>query len=218
VKFPLLILVASVCLSFAASSLAQLENVEYNWKRKLNKSGIQVFTSKVPGSPFKATRSVMTVDSRPASIVALIMDLENCKKWVKSCKKAHVLKRFSPSEAYVYSITNAPFPIASRDMIGHITWDVDSQTGKITATGHAKPDEMEPQKGLVRVKFADSNWHFTPLANGKTLVENYTHIDPNGPIPAFWVNLLLVGTPYKTLKGMRKRLAEGIYDDAKLPF
>lgn len=214
----LLIFVAGTFLLQALLSQAQVEGVEYDWKRRLDKSGIQIYTSKVAGSAFKATRAVMVVDASPASLVALVMDLENCKTWAKSCKKAYILKSFSSTENYVYSIANAPFPIKSRDMIGHVTWKIDSQTGKVSATGRAKPDAMEPQKGLVRVQHADSNWHFTPLPDGKTRVENYTHVDPNGPIPAFLVNLLLVGTPYKSLKGMRKRLSEGLYDDAELPF
>jgi len=217
-KHLLKILAFGICLVFSLLCQAQVEGTVYDWKLRTDKSGIKVFTSSVPDSAFKATRAVMAVDAHPASIVALIMDLENCRKWIKSCKKARVLEDVSPTENYVYSITRVPFPFKSRDMVGHIVWKVDSQTGKITATGRAMPDRVAPEKGLVRVKHADSNWHFTPLENGKTLVENYTHVDPNGPIPAFLVNLLLVSTPYNSLKGMRKRLKEGVYDKAELPF
>ena len=212
------VLALSICLMGSLQVQAQVEGIDYDWKLKTDKSGIKVFTSNVPGSAFRATLATMTVDAFPASIVALIMDLENCKKWIKSCKKARVLEDISATENYVYSVTSVPFPMKSRDMIGHVVWEVNSQTGKVTATGRAIPDRLELKKGLIRIEHADSNWHFTPLADGKTLVENYTHVDPNGPVPAFLVNLLLVGTPYNTFKGLRQRLKEGHYDNANLPF
>lgn len=197
---------------------AQVVGLEYDWKLRIDKSGIKVFTSEVPGSEFKATLATMTVEAPPANIVALIMDLENCKKWIKSCKSARVLENISPTENYVYSVTRVPFPFKSRDMVGHVIWKVDSLTGKVTATGRATPDKLELKKGLIRIDHADSNWHFTPQADGTTLVENYTHFDPNGPVPAFLVNLLLVGTPFTSLRAMRERLKEGVYDKAELPF
>ena len=217
-KHLLSIIVSIACLLVSLHAQAQLEGVEYDWKLRLNKAGIQVFTSKVPGSAFKATRSTMVVEASPASIVALLMDLENCKKWTSTCVQARVIKNVSASENYVYSVTDVPFPLKSRDMVGHITWEVDAESGKVSSTGRALPDEIELKKGLVRVEHADSNWHFTPLSAGQTLIENYTHVDPNGPVPAFLVNLLLVNTPYKSLYNIRKRLKEGVYDKAELPF
>ncbi len=217
-KLSQIIVLSSLCMFASMQTLAQVDGVEYDWKLKRDRAGIKVFTSKVPGSAFKATMSVMEVDASPASVAALIGDLKNCKKWIRSCKKAELLHADSPAEKYVYSVTSAPFPLKTRDMVSYVVWKLDAQTGKVSSTGRAMPGYIDKKRGLVRVTHADTNWHLTPLGDGKTRVENYTHIDPNGPIPAFLVNLLLVGVPYNALKGVRNRIKDGAYDDAVLPF
>ena len=48
-KHLLSIIVSIACLLVSLHAQAQVEGVEYDWKLRLNKAGIQVFTSKVPG-------------------------------------------------------------------------------------------------------------------------------------------------------------------------
>ena len=77
---------------------------------------------------------------------------------------------------------------------------------------------VEKNKRAVRVVDAVTQWHFTPLDNGQVKVENYAHINPNGPTPAWLTNLLLVDTPYKTMRSMRQIVEAGDYAGIALPF
>ena len=206
----------SFCLSTSAS--ARWKDSDLEWKLKRDRKGIQVYLAKVPGSKFRAILSTMEVDVPPRELAALVMDLENCPNWAAMCKSAEVIERLSPSVCYVRSVNDAPFPVRDRDVIAKVTWFHDRDSGKISMHSDAAPEKLPKQKGLVRVNAASSEWHFTPQENGKVLVENYAHVDPNGKIPAWLINLMIVESPYKTLKKMRELALTGRYKGVELGF
>lgn len=210
----LIIFLALACPLIAS---AQLDGVEYDWKEKKNKQGISVLTSSVEGSPYKAVRGVMVVNADVKDLVALVEDLEACPEWAAMCKEARVEKRISDQESFAYIYNNIPFPVTDRDVYTHVVWTVDPETKRVSMTSTATDGVMAKTKA-VRIKDAVSQWHFTPQADGTTIVENFAHIDPNGPTPAWVSNLMLVSAPFKSMKKMREIVEAGTYADAKVPF
>ena len=197
---------------------AQEADVDYEWKLKRDREGIQVYLSKVPGSKFRAIRAQMEIEAETASLVALVMDLPNCSKWAAMCKEARIHERLSDTESYVYTLNDVPFPVRDRDVIARVKWVYDAESGKVSMLSHATKDKYPKTKGVIRVEEAVSQWHFTPLPGGMVLVESFAHVDPNGATPAWLTNMLMVDSPYKTMKKMRKLLDEGKYEDAQIAF
>ena len=202
----------------SVTAQAQWQDAELEWKLKRDRKGIQIFLSKVPGSKFRVVMSVMEVEASPKQLAALVMDLENCPNWAAMCKSAKIIERVSATETYVHSVNNAPFPVRDRDIVSRVKWSYDRASGKISMRSDATPDRLPKKKGVVRVQYASSEWHFTPKGDGKVLVENYAHVDPNGKVPAWLTNLLIEESPYKTLRNMRKLVLEGRYSDAEISF
>jgi len=134
------------------------------------------------------------------------------------CKSAEVIEQISASESYVRSVNDAPFPVRDRDVVAKVSWFYDRDSGKISMHSDAVPEKIPKQKGLIRVQLASSEWHFTPQKNGRVLVENYAHIDPNGKVPAWLLNLMIVDSPYKTLRRMRELALTGRYEGVELEF
>ena len=208
----------ALCLLLAPSfATAQLAGVEYNWKQKRDKNGIIIETSKVAGSPFKAVRSEMVVNASVSSLVALVEDLAVCSEWADLCKESRIEKRLSDTNAFVYIYNNLPFPVSDRDVYTHVIWTQNPESKTVTMTSTASPGGPAKTKA-VRIKNAVSQWHFTPNGDGTTKVENFAHINPNGPVPAWITNQLLVSSPYKTMTKMRKIVESGRYDDAIVTF
>lgn len=208
-------LVIAFLLSTAAS--AQIEGVEYNWKKKKDKDGITIYTSKVPGSRYHALRGVMVVNGSASSLVSLVQDTSTCSQWVDLCREARIHKRVSETEYYVYSYNDIPFPVSDRDVVAKTVWTQNPDTLRITMSSTPTPN-LVPKTKAVRIEEAFSQWHFTPRSDGTTLVENFAHINPNGPTPAWLTNRLLVSSPYKTLKNMRAMIEKGAYKSEPVAF
>lgn len=212
-------------LFFVAPQLAQaqISGVDYDWKVKRNKDNIQIATSKVTGSPYKAVRGEMTIKGSVAELVALVDDLPNCDRWADLCKYSEVVKKLSATERYVYIYNRVPFPIKDRDVVARIRWSKSSESGKVTMHSVATEGELSANlkplnRRAVRIKQAVSQWHFTPLDGGFVKVENFAHINPNGPTPAWLTNMLLVNSPFKTMRSMRAIIEAGDYAGAELMF
>jgi len=207
----------SLVLLISAKVFAQVDGVEYDWELKRDKVGIKVFTSPVKGSKYKAVRAEMQVKASVNSLVGLVFDSAACPKWADLCKEQRLVEAVSPSELYVYVYNDIPFPVKDRDVLAHLVWEYDSAKKKVTMSSTATVGRLDKTKA-VRIENAVANWHFTALGDGETLVENFAHIDPNGPTPAWVTNLLLVDSPFKTLKRMRKIVESGKYAEYQPEF
>ena len=201
---------------------AQLDGVDYEWEQKRDRDGIQVYTSVVPDSPYKAVRGVMTIKGDAAALVALVNDLPRCPDWADLCKESVSLERLSDTEQIVHIHNDIPFPVSDRDVVARMKWSR-SEEGRITMHSVALMEEdshryQEPKSKAVRIYQAVTQWHFTPLEDGEVMVENFAHINPNGPTPAWLTNLLLVSSPFKTMQSMRDIVEAGDYSEAELTF
>lgn len=199
------------------SVLAQLAGVDYNWEEKRDKNGIRIYTSSVQGSPFKAVRGEMQVKGKLSSLVALVEDHSRCPDWAALCKESRVEKRVSPSESYAYVYNDLPWPVSDRDVHTHVVWSRNPDNGKVSMTSTASPGG--PDKGkAVRLVNAVSQWHFTPNGDDTVTVENFAHIDPNGPTPAWITNMMLIDSPFDSMSNMRELIEAGEYADAVIEF
>ena len=206
----------SILLLLPLMSLAQLDGVSYDWKEIKNSKGIIISTSKVDGSPFKADRGEMIVKASVASLFGLVEDMSACSDWAAMCKEAKLEKRLSASESYVYIYNDIPFPVKDRDVYTHVVWAFNAITNRVSMTSTAS-DGGTPKTKAVRIEDAVSQWHFTPNGDGTTTVENFAHIDPNGPTPAWLTNMMLVNAPFNTMVKMREIVESGAYSDAIIP-
>ena len=68
------ILTLIVALAFPEQVFSQVEGIDYQWKKTVGKKGIQVFSSKVPNSKFRAVRAQMMIKGDVKSLVALLED------------------------------------------------------------------------------------------------------------------------------------------------
>ena len=210
-------LIALCVTQFVYAQEAQL-SAGLDWKLKRDRDGIRIYLSRVPYSKFKAIRSIMTVKGTPNSLVALVMDLPNCRSWAAMCREARIEQRLSVTDSYIYTRNNLPFPVRDLDIVALVKWTRDSITGKISMISRATTGLLPVTKGVIRIEQATSEWHFTPLDSGEVRVESYAHIDPNGAMPAWLTNILMVDSPYKTMKNMREIVQAGGYTNAQVAF
>lgn len=153
----------------------------------------------------------MVVDSPIQALVAIIRDTEACREWAQFCAESYVHESLSAEEAYIYTLNDMPWPVADRDVLSHVTWTVDAETGQVDMEAVATQGILEPHPGHVRLTDARSHWTLRPLEDGRVEVETFAHVDPAGPVPAWITNRLLVDAPFRTLQQLRELGASGRY-------
>jgi len=209
-------LVKIICLFVCVSVTV---NAEQTWELRKDKDNIQVHTRKVEGSPYDAVMaSTVVANIRLSSLVALLQDLDACPDWADRCVEAYVFKQITPTEAYVYSHNDLPFPVKDRDALTHVTWRQDPETFEVTMLSSATTGKLPKVKGRLRLTEAKTSWRFTPLPDQKVKVINEAHINPGSSLPGWVSNMLLVDTPHKTVSSFVTEASKAKYRDAIIGF
>lgn len=192
---------------------------ESEWEQKRDREGIQVFTRKVEDSPYDAVRSTTVVDNvRLSALVALIEDAEACPNWADRCAESYVVERVSDAESYVYTHNDMPFPVKDRDVVAHVVWTQDADSLVVEMNSQAVAGKMEEVSGRLRLQNANAKWRFEPLENGQVRIISEAHIDPGSSLPGWVTNMLLVDTPYETMKSLVAEVSNPKYQNAELSF
>lgn len=213
-KTPYILLVVALVCSYCATA-----NADSSWVLRKDKDNIQVYTRSVEGSSHDAVRAVTVLNNvRLSSLVALIEDVAACEDWADRCAESYVYKRVSATEAFVYTHNDMPFPVTDRDVLAHVTWSQNPDSYEVVMNSKATRGMLEEVKGRLRLTKANATWRFKPLASGGVEVSNEAHIDPGSSLPGWITNLLLVDTPYETMKSFVAELAKPKYQEAAVNF
>ena len=210
-------LTALMAILLSLATMAATAEEESGWELARDRDGIQVYTRRVEGSKFKAVRATMVIDATARSAVALIMDTTQCQRWAALCKESYAHEVVSDNEAYIYTYNDVPWPVKDRDALTHVIWSVDENTGVVSMKATATTGRL-PETKAVRITYAKTSWVFTPTEDGRLDIVSEAHVDPSGPTPAWLTNLLLVDSPFDTLKNLRELLATGEFDDVPVAF
>lgn len=191
---------------------------ELDWELRRDRSGIQVYTAVVEGSKHKAVRATMTIDKPANELVGLVMDPDACPEWAALCKESFVANTVSPTELFVYTYNDLPWPVTDRDAVGHVRWYRDPSSQSINMHVDIVEGHVKKKRRTIRLQYGQTSWTFTPLDGGSTRVDSYAHLDPAGATPAWLTNMLLVDSPYDTMVGMREVVNTGRYADTDISF
>lgn len=203
--------------SFCFLSNTVKANNEHSWTPSKQKDGISSYTRKVNHSKYKAVRGETTLAVSTARLFAAINDAPACPEWADTCKESYIQQTLSKHEFYIYTLNDLPWPVKDRDVLAHVTWG-QNKDGSIIMNSRAVKDKLEKKKGVVRIELATAQWHFTPLSNNSTLASFEIHMDPNGKIPSWLLNRLILNSPFTTFNSLAKQAAKDKYANAELPF
>ena len=194
-------------------------SAEEEWDLKRDRDGIQVHTRSVSGSPYDEVRAETVVQGvRLSSLVALVMDADACAAWADRCAESYVVDTLSDTEALVYTHNDLPFPVKDRDVVSHARWEQDPETFTVRMVSEAVSGYVEEQRGRQRLTEANVSWQFVPLADGSIRVINQAHINPGSNLPGWITNMLLIDTPFETMKAYLEEVRAPRYAQADISF
>jgi len=169
----------------------------------MDKEGVFVYIRRVEGSAIVEYRASILVDAPLDKVVALFEDDEKVPLWFYHGVRANVVEQPDDVTRVYYFVARLPWPISARDTVFQRTKSRDPGTGEIEYTLKSLPDRLPRKRGIVRVIYLKSSWRFIPLSDGHTEIYFQQHTRPEGFIPPFVVNQLVVNVPFYSLKNFR---------------
>lgn len=121
-------------------------------------------------------------------------------------------------EWYYYIRTEAPWPIADRDVIIHAVLTQDIHTKIVRVNVEGVPEYLQVNQNIVRIPYLKSSWEFIPVNKNLVFVKLQILTDIGGEVPAWIVNMVKEKAPLNTLLYMREELKKDPYKNAKLPY
>ncbi len=189
-----------------------------NWELVKEKEGIKIYARKVDNSPFDELLGTYIADVGLSSIVSLLKDYNNQPNWVFANVETRLLAAPNNFEWYYYMKTDAPWPVADRDIIIHAVLTQDTLTQIVHINVQGLPKYLQINEGIVRIPYLKSSWEFIPINKDKVLVKLQILTDIGGEVPAWIVNMVKEKGPLNTLLFMRKELKKDQYKNARLPY
>jgi len=188
------------------------------WKCIKKSDSICVYSKKSSHSNFLIVKAETEIKTSLSSIVALFLDIKNHKNWVYLNKKAKLLSKKNDFEWFLYSQTDAPWPVNDRDIITHARLSQDKKTKVVTLYGEAVPDYIPKDPHHVRIPYAQAQWQMVPEKDGWVKVIFILSIDMGGTLPQWIVNLNAAKGPFETMRNLRKEVKKKKYQNARLSY
>ncbi|MEE2763807.1 MAG: START domain-containing protein [Pseudomonadota bacterium] len=192
------------------------ENAE-GWRLRKEADNIRVFTIDQDQSSFKAFKAEALLDAPIENLMAVMINPQSCVEWVHNCTESYAFGTGDFHDRYAYSVNDMPWPVTDRDYVLRIQTRGDRSTGEVVMDLNATPNQRAEFDTRVRVDHSDTHYRFIPEGS-KTRMIWLQHTDPNGALPGWLVNSLLVDIPIRSLQALEQVAAKPRYQDFELVY
>jgi hypothetical protein len=172
------------------------------WETVAESGDLLVRRRPYPGSALREIQGVTHLQASLNEVMALLKDAPFNRHWVYRSGGAKVLEENGYTQAYVYGIVDAPWPMQDRDTVVRFDYHQQPDSGVITIAISNFPDFLPVDPRFVRVPDFGGYWQLRPEPNGRVEVTYQVYGDPGGWIPVWVANYAAVTSVTKTLQNM----------------
>jgi len=172
-----------------------------NWNLKKDSDQIKIYTRDASHSNLKEFKAVTVINT---PLKTILKELLEAPDYYKGCEPniSYYVKALSNDQHVFYAHKDLPWPIKDRDIVTLLTVDrIDDTTTKLTL--ESLPNGLPLKDKTIRVKKLMGHWLLEEM-DSKTMVTQQLFLDPEGSLPPFLVNSLLIKGPYKTFKDLHE--------------
>lgn len=187
-----------VLLFSSLTSVAQSD-----WALKKNANAIKIYTREIPNETIDEYKAITTIDAKIESVVS---ELINAPQYNDTSDSgiSYYVKQLSENQHVFYAHKALPWPIRDRDIITLLTVEKISDT-KYKLILKSLPDAVPEKDNTIRIKNLVGHWILEEDDN-KTKITQQLFVNPEGALPSFVINNLLVKGPFKTFSELRQTL------------
>ncbi|MGO1461228.1 MAG: START domain-containing protein [Marinobacter sp.] len=173
------------------------------WSLREESGATRIYTMDQDDSSFQVFKAETLLDAPIEAVMAIMADPASCMEWVLNCSASYSVGKGDFNDRYVYSVNDMPWPVTDRDYVLHIRTQGDETSGEITMKMSATPDKRAKNSNRVRVDRSSTFYRLIP-EDGKTRMIWLQHTDPNGSLPGWLVNTLLVDIPMSSMEALER--------------
>jgi len=173
------------------------------WSLRKETGNIRVFTIDQPGSDFQAFKAEAVLDVPIENLMAVMINPQSCVQWVHNCSESYAFGDGDFHDRYAYSVNDMPWPVTDRDYVLHIRTRGEERDGEVVMDLNAIPDQRDEEDGHIRVDKSDTLYRFIPEGEQTRMIW-VQHTEPNGSIPGWLVNTLLVDIPIRSIEQLER--------------
>ncbi|MBD3640364.1 MAG: START domain-containing protein [Marinobacter sp.] len=190
-----------VALSTASAAAGLPDEEAADWELRTEADNIRIYTTGQPGSKFQAFKAVATLDVPIENLMAVMINPVSCTEWVHNCSESYAFGNGDFHDRYAYSVNDMPWPVADRDYVLRIRTRGDRESGEVIMDLNATPDLRAQSNNRIRVDRSDTLYRFIPEGDSTRMIW-VQHTDPNGALPGWLVNSLLVDIPVRSMQAL----------------
>ena len=197
------------------TGLLFLNSNEYqdrNWKLRKEEDGIIIYTRNVPGSSFDEFKAIVLISNTSLEdVLGIILDANNYPMLIADCSEAKILMQKGKYYDIHYLRIRAPWPIKDRDAIYESTTTI-LNGGKLAHVSLLpRGNYLNEKENLVRMHNGVGYWELEEVEKKSIKIIYQFQSNPDGLIPAWLSNRVIVANPFKTLQNLKKRVAEIVH-------
>ncbi|WP_353050330.1 START domain-containing protein [Marinobacter sp. C7] len=186
-----------------------------DWRLRKEAGNIRIYTTEQPGSKFEAFKAEALLDTPIENVMAVMINPGSCTEWVHNCSESYAFGRGDFHDRYAYSVNDMPWPVTDRDYVLRIRTRGDRSSGEIVMDLNATPGQRAENSNRIRVDRSDTLYRFIPEGN-RTRMIWVQHTDPNGALPGWLVNSLLVDIPVRSIQALEEVAGKSRYQGFEL--
>ena len=175
-----------------------------SWTFVKEQEGIQLFTRKDEGSSLKSFKGVMDVTSTMDKVCNLLGNVRNHDWWDENLSQIKVLTYEKDKYFQYYLVYKVPWPFTNRDLCVEANVNTDPVTGRRTITATPLSNVIPEKPDLIRIKKYWQKWTIQPMPNGVIRLTLEGFVDPAGNVPNWLYNMVIVETPLKVMRRVKK--------------
>ena len=173
---------------------------DLEWTLKKERDGIRAYTAKLQNNDHLAFKGEAVLKGQTLDrVIAVMRDVNTLDKWLHTCYDPETVQEEEGLSRIVYMKNHTPtFLVAERDLVLRQKIERTSPTtAHVTLTG--LPTAVPEKKSFVRIPFFDGQWELEQTTDGVRAIYSGV-IDPGGGLPTTITNMMVIDTPFETLK------------------
>jgi len=185
------------------------------WSLRKEVDNIRIYTMEQEGSGFQAFKAVAELNVPMENLMAVMVNPESCEEWVHNCAESYAFGPGNFHDRYAYSVNDMPWPVTDRDYVLRIRTHGQADSDEIIMNLNATPNKRAEFDSRVRVDRSNTLYRFTSQGQHTRMVW-IQHTDPNGSLPGWLVNNLIVDIPVKSMQALEAVAQEEKYQGYRI--